>query len=374
MRKVCVIAAMLSLVLASTAAMSQGGRPTIQSMKLIDKERGWASTDSSLFWTTDSGRHWKDITPKAGNGREIKSTFFLDGSGGWSLLVHEGENSGQPQFELASTTDAGETWSIGRLRLPHLDPERTTLSGGGRLTFFDHVHGWMNLDVLSSANFRLAILLATTDGGKTWDWAPGSPGISGEVRFSTQEDGWIAGGPGQQELYVTHDGSKTWQEVSFQTAPGSSMMYEQPPLFEDSSQGFLPVTVVGPEGGQSSLVLFATKDGGRTWKPERSMPVWDPSAAVPSTITDSTWLTASLSHANHLVLTTVGPEGTSAQVGAEVESREAVVLQLSFVNEKLGWALTFGGLFSTTDGGAKWVAITPQAPQSGTRLSRVTIR
>jgi len=52
-------------------------------LKLLTPEVGWAADPQRLFWTTDGGGDWKDITPKKPVvEEEIASAFFLDTSTG----------------------------------------------------------------------------------------------------------------------------------------------------------------------------------------------------------------------------------------------------------------------------------------------------
>jgi hypothetical protein len=55
----------------------------LEATKLLTAEVGWAATRNHLFWTTDDGQHWKDITPKPPLREEvISAVFFLDTSTG----------------------------------------------------------------------------------------------------------------------------------------------------------------------------------------------------------------------------------------------------------------------------------------------------
>ena len=269
--RVRLVLSILTACLCSAVSAQQGG---IESMKLLTPEEGWAATRSSLFWTRDNGQHWKDIAPRTKVREKIVSAFFLDNSVGWVLLADGDRQADGPRFSLATTIDAGANWSIAPLVISHLNPESTQFMGDGRIDFVDSRSGWMNLSIASSANFRLGALLATTDGGKTWDWVPDSPGVSGAIRFSTLKDGWRAGGPGGAKLFVTHDGSRTWREVMLAPPPQVQQAVHPTydlPTFEDGKHGYLPVTYGGAEGPALSLVLFSTDDGGLSWKPDRTV-------------------------------------------------------------------------------------------------------
>jgi photosystem II stability/assembly factor-like uncharacterized protein len=355
---------LLIVCLCATVSAQQAGR--IESMKLLTPDVGWAATARNLFWTVDSGQHWKDIAPKFGPGQSIDSVFFQDASTGWVLLIGEDAGADEPRFDLASTANAGTNWSISRVKIPHLNPESTTLTGGSHIDFVDSLHGWMNLPVVSGAAFRLGILLATADGGKSWDWVPESPGVSGIIRFISPNDGWLAGGPGDEHLYVTHDGSKSWQESSLKAPPETGKaihpLYDSP-IFADSKNGFLPVTYSGPEGAGLSLVLFSTHDGGNTWKLDRVLPRLPEiygGMPFPSAVADSVLLTVYGTGRVRPRLTAVPPDGKADTKSAQIPYGSSV-LQLSFVGRGRGWALADSRLLSTTDTGDTWTDVTPPA-------------
>lgn len=333
----------------------------VRSMKLVSAKVGWAAGDRKLFWTTDSGLNWRDITPAATAQELVASVFFLDASHGWVLFLHDVDNNAeQPQqrrFDIAITADGGVNWSIVPLRIPNLTKEYA-LGGDGRLDFVDAEHGWMNLGVESSAAFRSGILLLTHDGGQTWDWAAKSPGVAGDIYFKDLMSGWLAGGPGYQFLYVTHDGSKSWQEVS--PRPPATLDQSAPPLyrvpsFEGSKRGLLPVTYLATGDSGSIVVIFSTDDGGSTWKPSKAqkLRLQYGGPPAPSDTTDREVVVAEVVHSNQLTVTRLHPDPTKSETSAaSIAGRDPVVASLSFSDAHHGWLRLFGGdLRSTSDGG-----------------------
>ncbi|HEY6905767.1 MAG TPA: hypothetical protein VI216_15795, partial [Candidatus Acidoferrales bacterium] len=85
-------------------------------IQLFTPQVGWALLGGRLFWTTDAGGRWKDITPATTSPEVVASVCFLDTSTGWVLLA--GGDGDQARFDLASTTNAGENWSIKPVSLP----------------------------------------------------------------------------------------------------------------------------------------------------------------------------------------------------------------------------------------------------------------
>ena len=119
------VSLVLSLVLAiglCTAASAQrtGG---VQSMKLLTPEVGWAATPNQVFWTRDSGHHWRDITPTFRE-TEVASVFFLSNSSGWVLSTRRNETTNEVAgFDLAYTGNAGASWTLIPVKVPGLNPE-----------------------------------------------------------------------------------------------------------------------------------------------------------------------------------------------------------------------------------------------------------
>jgi len=159
-------------------------------------------------------------------------------------------------------------------------PENHGWSGAARCFFFDANHGWLNLEVVAH-DWAIGVVLATTDGGRTWNQVRGfnvDAGF-GRIQFSDAKNGWVAGGPyGQQHLYATHDGGQSWQSVVLPLVAGLSSLLSSatmsqcvPPLFRDSKHGLLPVIYSGTDtlgNDLKALALFSTDDTGRTWRSE----------------------------------------------------------------------------------------------------------
>lgn len=117
-------------------------------------------------------------------------------------------------------------------------------------------------------------LLATNDGGHTWSLMPHDPGISGEVSFLTVNIGCVVVGPGQEHIFSTENGGKTWQEVTPKIPPefGAIVTYVCFPVaFQNSREVLLPV--VYTTENRPTYVLFSTKDGGRTRSRRIAIPI-----------------------------------------------------------------------------------------------------
>src|SRR5260370_38773069 len=103
-------------------------------MGLIAPGVGWAlqnqsmgqDRDDHLFWTSDDGSTWRDVTPHDPASREIAGVFFLNASRGWVLLPPKRETPKSNQqsdnfitdrrgLDLASTTDCRASRTLNHL-------------------------------------------------------------------------------------------------------------------------------------------------------------------------------------------------------------------------------------------------------------------
>ncbi len=366
MRPRSLLSALLLLLVPCLPATTSAQIPNgMQSMQLLSPTVGWAATPNQLFWTANAGTQWRNVTPKPFSRAGISSVSFRDASNGWLLLASgEGETA---RFQVASTTDAGTTWSIKPVNLPAgLSP--TFLNGTGHIFFLDSARGWLNLGVGHSPALRSGVLLTTENGGSTWQKVPNSPGFAGEIRFINTKDGWFAGGPENTRLFVTHDGSNSWQEMSLH-APANLKLAGIPtyelPVFIDR-HGVMAVTFSGGEESSPSLVLFETADGGRTWQ-SKAQATAKQASHEPFSIFDSSLITVAAAGEEQLKTTTIKPDGkTSTILSSGAIPRSFGVLSVSFVSQEQGWVLIANDakprprrLLSTTDGGVTWAEITP---------------
>ena len=382
---------------------SVSGIPRAQAesrMGLVAAGSGWIvqnqgvgpTSDDHLFWTSDDGNNWKDITPDDPASRQIAGVFFLNDSRGWVLLALKHEwpkNSQEPDtfitdirgFDLASTADGGASWTI-----KHLDslPEGVGWLAASEIFFLDAARGWMNIESPVPHWGGEGVLLATTDGGKTWKQIVevNGGGGYGVIRFSDAQNGWIAGGTDNKYLYATHDGGRHWTEIHLPIPREISNLFKSgpvaaqyaPPTFKDTKRGVLSVTYFEPgaESGEDfrALSLFSTNDGGKTWHSESSVNLGQDRGALAFAAVDSQALAPKLSGGSGFTLMKLGLAGEATETGAselpEVPNTTAVA-GLGFSDTSHGWAsLSDGRLLSTADGGVTWKEITLHRKKTST--------
>ncbi len=346
---------------------------------------------NGLYRTNDNGKTWSEMAlPDA-----AETSFFLNSTTGWALITGD-SGEANPSFALGTTHDSGATWTIHPIDV-HVDPKKHLLPGQGHLQFTDEMHGWINLLVQSGSAFDFGILLKTVDGGKTWTRA-GGPGTSEEMRFINAQDGWQLG-PHQTELWVTHDGSRTWHKVPVKTPPGAGPADEATyllPLFGDEKHGAFEVAFSGlPTAPKEAChnVLYVTSDGGRHWNMRQVQSKQDSCGSWwPYTAAGSFFITPSVSNGK-LTLKKVSLKGASATTETTADPDFFVYPgAITFSSPSDGWASVTacceaacptcalkpstrvscvanddedrpmgrqcGALLSTNDGGKTWTDIT----------------
>jgi photosystem II stability/assembly factor-like uncharacterized protein len=370
------------LVLLSLAPAFAAGQ-----MKLLSPNTGWAVSGNTLHWTRDGGSQWKDVTPVPPDairaGVNLLNQFFRDTSEGWTVISYP-EKSATPTLEelrnqktiysIAHTVDGGDSWSFTPLTYPALPQGlQDTFAGPADIYFLDSLHGW--LDMAFAGLMRPGKLLATEDGGRSWQWV-NSPPHSGPVVFLSLQDGWLLSNEGADQLYVTHDGCKTWQEVSLSPPPqvGAAIYptFQAPPVFQDPLRGFLVVHYSGEPETPTKLVVYSTIDGGKNWQPakvlaearEHTRAAGFPFAIVDSAIIVSTGLSAS----NVAVVSVPLLDGRAS--AARLSDRG--VVRLTFADTNNGWVQSADGrLLATDNGGLSWKDVGPRrglTPRPGTTI------
>jgi photosystem II stability/assembly factor-like uncharacterized protein len=392
---------------ASTSTPRLQPYETIKKIRLIDDKTGFAITNNRLLRTEDTGRTWQNITP-VNNTTIIYDAQFLDEANGFAVFS-TGEGSGfATKIQLAITNDGGKSWTNHAV---NVSQEALTEFGGiAYIDFVDSQKGWLMLKETTSSNFSRGVLLSTKDGGTNWQTLPAPP-IGDEINFVSVNAGWLVGGAGQDKLYFTRDGGRTWHERKVIANSDSQVIYDLP-TFINEREGVLPVTInasldsrykiqdsnnrqsaIGNRQSNDSrfqiqnskdqqtnsngqrttdngqIVFYKTNNGGATWWLAEKITSNDEvnvGVAFPTSVANDGSMLAASSRKS---LT----KGNRSENFLENLSSEEVITQLSFDDESTGFVLTTAGrcasfkkdcvqetrLFATTDGGESLSNVTP---------------
>ena len=236
--------------------------PTLNSVHFISPEVGWAvgvdsGEDGVVIKTTNGGASWAftRLTQK----QVPISVFFTDADNGWiggsTPVLGEEDSVGGPSAILA-TTDGGQTWQP-RYNLPH-----SIL----RIHFVEKANGW--------ASGTNGVMYSTTDGGRTWDkqrteieLGDGPVDLNADgvkqfairgLQFIDKDHGFAAATATEQQagrMLVTSNGGVAWHRQWMISGAGVRDVF-----FLTPNEGWA-LTDQGP-------YVNHTLDGGRTWLSE----------------------------------------------------------------------------------------------------------
>jgi photosystem II stability/assembly factor-like uncharacterized protein len=320
--------------------------------------QGWLRFGESLFWTSNDGLSWQDVTPPLAGDETIQAVHFADPTLGWALLA-----SG-PSYTLALSTDGGASWQRQSLDLPGLGDSLSPPSAAF-MGWRDASHGWLVFKLATGSSFSLGLLFVTDDGGLSW--AARTIPLGEPVTFASDALAWTAGGPAGDSLFRTLDGGLTWEAQQ----PAGTNVHYLLPRFDDESNGILPV--LAAEGAAVRADFYATADGGQSWTMVGSFPLpadtpldTDP----PLAMLGGASLVQSMPNSNGIIRA----DGGQFEMIANDDGQSAALTQLSMSTLDTGWGLAEIGscegqpeggmtcsresqLLLTTDGGLHWVPI-----------------
>lgn len=318
---------------------------------------GWVETATRLLVTADGGVTWRDATPPTSmGGGAPDGVSFRDGSVGW--LIHNdgpaGGGSYGAKLTLWRTRDGGRTWSSSRMPT---SGQGFDILGVARIVWIDADHVVVDFEG-GMGNGYADDIVTTADGGQTWLGSTSyGEGVTGVPAFADPRTGFLVGGAGGDRLYATHDGGRTWRQVPVTLRPGGGEPAGPPTLadarFFSSTTGLLVGVIDTPSGSIS--VVYRTTDAGRTWA---SVSVATEPATTCSLLSADAWTCLSATWID-----------TWTQGGLAVSDGPVTGLPPSadphLVNATHGWATAGmddpGALYLTSDGGATWQRVIPGA-------------
>ena len=264
-------------------ARTSAGDVFLASVTFTDAAYGWAVgsyRDASyanvpvLLATSDGGITWnaRDVS-SAGSDASLNSISFVDAQHGWAVGSTYDDSIGSAPLVLA-TSDGGITWDVQYTENPW---DGAWLSS---VTFVDASHGWAVgtcgdgwIDGMPAV---APYILATSDGGATWnEQYPGDVSLLdgmaslNSVTFVDAKHGWAVGSAGDAADETA---------VIVATSDGGATWATQQSSSRDGYGGLYSVSFidakhgwgVGGAGGEQSgsPVLIGTSDGGVTWSNE----------------------------------------------------------------------------------------------------------
>lgn len=311
----------------------------IYGMQMLSRNMGWVGTYKGLLRTTDGGQTWTKLTD---DGFLYSAFQFADEQNGWKRVYNEG---------FFATADGGKTWTP----LPE-----GPCGLGGTFTFVSPQTGWMVCSTGGGAGIETKDIYRTDDGAQTWQRIAtdgGGMGKEGNLplgsylsgfKFLDKNHGWL--GEAKGGLMATHDGGETWERLPPTGQVTSNLQFFTP------ERGFAVLT----QHYQQVSALVATTDGGQSWTPVYPVAPADPTAA--KVVGGEFWVALGTVANPSAILMREEGEGWR-QVGVLPEMpRTYSPGAISFIDRQNGWAAADGyeeqqqvtRLYRTYDGGKTW--------------------
>jgi photosystem II stability/assembly factor-like uncharacterized protein len=220
----------------------------------------------SVMTTSDGGRSWQDKLSITGNQlgtAPVMSLQAIDDRLAWVVVQTAACLIQGCIGELRVTRDGGRTWSI----------QLSREGGLGPLRFASVARGWIAATRPSDANGGTDVL-ATSDGGISWTtvYRAATPVIA--IDAASEREAWILTRDGgyctssdcsRYELLHSTDGGVAWSSLGNPKALACSAGHLRGPLFASPSLGWMAISI-GPGGaGTPTGGLMRTRDGGRSW-------------------------------------------------------------------------------------------------------------
>lgn len=272
-------------------------------MAAVDETTVWVAMDSGRYVlrTTNGGRTWeRRELPKETIG--LQDWVVLDANRAWLVgavpdpLSSVSASPPQPNAcggvppppchaGVFYTGDGARTWTTEIGREPFV--RHAYASGLSNLAAVDATHAWATTSHGCAELVCPTSIMATTD-GRTWTEVGRLPDYVSALRFVGRDHGWAVTRrvtdptkkDGVTRVYATNDGGRTWRSLFFATGYGPSFTID----FADAETGWL----IGQDtsscamAGCGEYTLYRTSDGGRTWETLQAPPGpgearwWDP--------------------------------------------------------------------------------------------------
>jgi hypothetical protein len=314
---------------------------------------GWAVTNRRLVLTDDGGATWRTAGPPVAYALGTpRGASFFDADHGWVVS----QDAFTSSLSLWRTVDGGSTWT--HTTLPAV-PDPPENMGGASTIWIDATHAVIDVEGGMPNGFQDGLLF-TADGGATWS-APamrsatgGADGITGTPSFLDSQVGWLAGGAPGTRLWATRDGGATWKLQSLAVPDGyldDQGAFWGGPTFFNRNDGVVARTFAN--NTSTVLVIYRTSDGGLTWQPVKGTAPLAASWSFPSI---GSWI---LWDPPTVWRSTDQGQSWARSVWSGLPGQGGPVM----TDDLHGWSMSTNDstsrLYVTGDGGRTWVAVDP---------------
>jgi photosystem II stability/assembly factor-like uncharacterized protein len=300
----------------------------IWDVDFVNPYRGWLLAQHNyydgpclLMSTTDGGVQWDTAAVFPADYR-LLAIDFVNPLNGWIV----GRSTADSAIVLA-TTDGGRSWTS------QLVNDDTFF---GDVCFLDSLEGWV------TASYGL--LCHTTDGGLSWDCQRQDSALGGlsRIYFSDSRHGWVTTGTGPRSILSTCDGGVTWSRFQPVTASSPGAI---------ASGDSLHVYVAGSAG-----YIFRSVNSGADWTDVSSRRDWEGIGSGYFADSLHGWLTGARNINGMLEDVIWHTTDGGLSWSTQSQGLSVILHDADFVDSNTGWIVGSNGtVLHTTNAGATWV-------------------
>jgi photosystem II stability/assembly factor-like uncharacterized protein len=301
----------------------------IRDFSLVSNTEGWTLVGNHLYWTSNHGTSWSEITPALPLTATVYAVSFLDAEQGWVLWSDLGAD-GSLVLQIEHTYDRGGKWN-NRVTQTLMPDDPVADIENASMDWIDASTGWVSAKQKTGSNFSSGILFRTEDGGQTWQRL--TLPIGEPVHFVNNRVGWVAGGPARDQLFKTRDGGNTWEEQPIPNAIVSGQIYSlYAPLFDSHENGLLAVQVL--KGEDFQLDFYSSVDGGQSWRLVTSLPLGSQVGRPPLSLLDVQNLAAVMPNSERIIQVVDGEQ----RMVTNQDGMSTGIVDLKMRTSDFGWA------------------------------------
>jgi photosystem II stability/assembly factor-like uncharacterized protein len=342
-----------------SARKPAGGSAALLYLHMIDTMTGWALSEHAVLRTSDGGMHWKNVSPPnttltRNSIAEFRTAFIVwvaipqtqatstrilhttDGGSTWQQTTIQAAYPRQFSF-----ADSQHGWLLAGWR--------QTGGAAEPVSVFRTTDGGIAWTRVADALFADA----TPPGHLPYG------GRKSGIRFLDATTGWVTGTvvvPSVPWLYITHDGGSSWYQQSLPMPPeaSSAQLSILSPTFFSTTDGILPVIFSDiTTEKRIATDIYVTHDGGKTWQSTSLLSIG--LSVFDFVDMQHGWA----SDGSKLYVTSDG--GNQWIKLSPNESFKNISL-LDFVSSTVGWAISSApsmpsSLLKTIDGGHTWKVV-----------------